>query len=66
MDKIKVFSGSVNQGLHLEVNKLLKIKPGLSSIKRFSDGESQIEILENVRGRDIFYYPISMPSFNSR
>ncbi len=54
LDKMMLFSGNANLDLAREVSELLDIKLGNSTVTQFSDGESHIEILENVRGRDVF------------
>lgn len=51
---MKLFGGTSNQGLTEEVCNYLEIEPGKISVKTFSDGETQIEIHENIRGRDVF------------
>jgi len=51
---MKLFGGTSNQTLTLEVCDYLGIDPGMISTKTFSDGETQVEIQENVRGRDAF------------
>src|SRR5438445_2051923 len=49
-----VLSGNSNVPLASEVCEYLKQPLGKSSLTRFSDGEIQAEIGENVRGRDVF------------
>jgi ribose-phosphate pyrophosphokinase len=49
-----VFSGNSNKPLVKEVCEYLKIPVGRCEVDKFSDGEIQIEISENVRGRDVF------------
>jgi ribose-phosphate pyrophosphokinase len=49
-----VFSGNSNQPLAREVCEFLGQPLGKCSVTRFSDGETQVEIGENVRGRDVF------------
>jgi len=51
---IMLFSGNANPRLAAEVARHLAIPLGRSSIGRFSDGEATVEILEHVRGRDVF------------
>ncbi|MCD4715730.1 MAG: ribose-phosphate pyrophosphokinase [Desulfobacterales bacterium] len=51
---MKLFGGTSNQTLTLEVCDYLGIDPGMITTKTFSDGETQVEIQENVRGRDAF------------
>ncbi|MDZ4799831.1 MAG: ribose-phosphate pyrophosphokinase [Bryobacteraceae bacterium] len=53
-DRIKVFSGSANPALAADVCQALGVETGEISLKRFSDGEIQLQILENVRGADAF------------
>jgi ribose-phosphate pyrophosphokinase len=52
--EMKLFGGTSNPTLTLEVCEYLKISPGKISAKTFSDGETQVEIGENIRGRDVF------------
>jgi ribose-phosphate pyrophosphokinase len=54
LDKIKIFSGNANPQLSGEIFSQLNIAQGKAIVGRFSDGESQVEILENVRGCDVF------------
>lgn len=51
---LMVFSGNANRALSESVVESLDIQLGQATVSRFSDGESYVEILENVRGRDIF------------
>ncbi len=49
-----VFTGNANPALAQEVAANLGIPLGRADVGRFSDGEIMLEILENVRGRDVF------------
>jgi ribose-phosphate pyrophosphokinase len=49
-----VFTGNANPMLAQEVANNLGIPLGRADVGRFSDGEIMLEILENVRGRDVF------------
>lgn len=51
---LKIFTGNANPALAKKVSAHLNKPLGRMHVGRFSDGEIQIEILENVRGRDIF------------
>jgi ribose-phosphate pyrophosphokinase len=51
---LMLFSGSANPVLAKEIAGYLKQPLGQAMIGRFSDGEVQVEIMENVRGRDVF------------
>src|SRR5271163_4862219 len=53
-DRIKIFSGSANPVLTQEVCANLGLPVGEIKLKRFSDGEINLQILENVRGADCF------------
>ena len=49
-----VFSGNANLALAQTIANQLRIPLGKVSVTEFSDSETGVEILENVRGRDIF------------
>ena len=54
LERMMVFTGNANPKLAQDVVKHLNISLGRAVVGRFSDGEVMIEILENVRGRDVF------------
>ena len=53
-DSLMVFTGTANPELAQSVVKHLDISLGRADVGRFSDDEVAIELLENVRGRDVF------------
>ncbi|HET9700004.1 MAG TPA: ribose-phosphate pyrophosphokinase [Burkholderiales bacterium] len=53
-DSMMVFRGNANPKLAEAVVKHLTIHLGRATVGRFSDGEVMVEILENVRGKDVF------------
>jgi len=53
-DSLMVFTGNANPRLAEDVVRHLNIHLGRATVGRFSDGEVQVEILENVRGKDVF------------
>lgn len=53
-DSLMVFTGNANPELAKSMVKHLDISLGNASVGKFSDGEVAIELLENVRGRDVF------------
>src|SRR5215469_762339 len=53
-EKWKVFSGTANDALAKEVCEKLGLPLGQTYITRFSDGETYVQIEENVRGADVF------------
>ena len=54
MHSLVVFAGNSNIELAEDICRHIGIKLGDAQVKRFSDGEIQIEIRENVRGKDVF------------
>src|SRR3954447_1789370 len=58
---IKVFSGNANRVLTQEICNYLSCDPGLATTDRFSDGEFNFQITENVRGADIFIVQPTCP-----
>ena len=53
-DRMMVFTGTANPRLAEQVVRALNLPLGRASVGRFSDGEVMVEILENVRGKDVF------------
>jgi ribose-phosphate pyrophosphokinase len=53
-ENLMVFTGSANPKLAEAVAKHLNIHIGRATVGRFSDGEVMVELLENVRGKDVF------------
>jgi ribose-phosphate pyrophosphokinase len=58
---IKVFSGNANRALTEEICNYLSCDPGMATTGRFSDGEFNFQILENVRGGDSFIVQPTCP-----
>jgi len=54
LDRLMVFTGNAIPALAADVAKHLNVTLGRAKVGRFSDGEVAVEILENVRGRDVF------------
>jgi ribose-phosphate pyrophosphokinase len=64
MDDFVIFSGNSNPILSQKICEYLNVPLGGEKVKRFSDGEIQIEIDENVRSKDVFViqsicYPVN-------
>src|SRR5438034_9707915 len=53
-DRFKIFSGTANPVLAESICKELDVPLGKALLGRFSDGEIYFQILENVRGADVF------------
>jgi ribose-phosphate pyrophosphokinase len=64
-DKLKIFSGTANTPLTQEICAYLRCEMGQSSTTRFSDGEIYFQILENVRGADVFIVQPTGPPVDS-
>ena len=58
---IKVFSGNANRDLAEEICRHLNCDLGQASTERFSDGEFNFQIGENVRGADVFIIQPTCP-----
>ncbi len=54
LDRMMVFTGNAIPRLAADVVNHLDIHLGRAKVGRFSDGEVMVEILENVRGKDVF------------
>jgi ribose-phosphate pyrophosphokinase len=52
--RMMVFAGNANPKLARDIVGQLRLHLGNAHVKCFSDGEVQVEIMENVRGKDVF------------
>ncbi len=60
--RFRIFSGSANPELALEICRHIGVPLGETRLQRFSDGEMHFQLLENVRGADVFVVqPTSNP-----
>ncbi len=53
-EKFKIFCGTANEALTDEICHFLGLERGKATVTRFSDGEVYIQVMENVRGADVF------------
>ena len=53
-ERMRIFTGNANPNLAQAVCRHLNISLGRCEVGRFSDGEVMVELMENVRGRDVF------------
>lgn len=65
MDGLLVFSGNANRPLAEEICRHLKIHVGEANTSRFSDGEFNFQISQNVRGADVFIVQPTCPPVDS-
>jgi len=61
---LKLFSGNGNLALSLEICRYLGINLGKATVGRFADGEANIVIHENVRGKDCYIIQPTCPPVN--
>ena len=61
MSDYSVFSGSANPALCQQICQYLGVSLGEVKLTRFSDGEVNFQILENVRGKDVFLVQPTCP-----
>jgi ribose-phosphate pyrophosphokinase len=59
-----VFTGNANPVLAQDIARHLMQPLGRAVVGRFSDGEIQVEIMENVRGKDVFLVQSTCPPTN--
>lgn len=64
LEKIKVFSGNSNPVLSEKICEKLEVSLGKANVSTFSDGETRVEINENVRGMDVFIIQSTCPPVN--
>lgn len=62
---LKLFSGNGNLGLSMEIAKLLGVNLGRSTVSSFADGEINVMIHENVRGKDVYIIQPTCPPVNN-
>lgn len=53
-DRIRVFAGNSNRALADEICRYLDVELGKAEVKSFSDGEVYVDIMESVRGMEIY------------
>ncbi|MBI4161381.1 MAG: ribose-phosphate pyrophosphokinase [Acidobacteria bacterium] len=63
-NELKIFSGSAHPGLAREIAEPLGLPLGRIQVSRFPDGECYCQILENVRGADVFLIQPTCPPVN--
>ncbi|HEY6452665.1 MAG TPA: ribose-phosphate pyrophosphokinase [Steroidobacteraceae bacterium] len=63
-ETLALFSGNANPALAHDIARHLRLPMGRATIGRFSDGETNVEIMENVRGRDVFIIQPTCPPGN--
>lgn len=64
LERIRVFSGNANKELAEKICDKLGVSLGKANVTTFSDGETRVEIDENVRGMDVFIIQSTCPPVN--
>jgi len=62
--ELLIFSGDANRSLAKEIADYLNTKLGDITVSKFSDGETQVKVEENVRGYDTFIIQPTSPPVN--
>jgi ribose-phosphate pyrophosphokinase len=63
-DTLALFAGNASPALAQDIARSLQTQLGRVYVGRFSDGEVNIELMENVRGRDVFIVQSTCPPAN--
>src|SRR6201986_1210690 len=63
-ETLALFAGNANPALAQEIARNLQTPLGRAYVGRFSDGEINVELMENVRGRDVFILQPTCPPAN--
>src|SRR5437764_9784551 len=64
-ETLALFAGNANPALAQEIARNLQTPLGRAYVGRFSDGEINVELMENVRGRDVFILEPTWPPANA-
>ena len=63
-DTLALFAGNANRALATDIARYLQTPLGEAYVGRFSDGEVNVELMDNVRGRDVFIVQPTCPPAN--
>ncbi|MCP4482810.1 MAG: ribose-phosphate pyrophosphokinase [bacterium] len=64
MKNLIIFSGNSNKALAQKICDKLSVRMGEAIVSKFSDGESNVKIVDNVRGKDVFVIQSTCPPVN--
>lgn len=59
-----IFSGNSNKELSQQIADILQIDLGNIKVGRFNDGECSIEVIDNVRAKNVFIIQSTCPPVN--
>jgi len=63
-ESLALFAGNANPALAQDIARHLQTRLIDAEVARFSDGECKVEVMENVRGRDVFIVQPTCPPAN--
>ena len=66
MENIKIFSCPTAEEFTQEICDYLKIEPGKIEFKKFSNDNNFVQVLETVRGKDVYVIQTTKPPVNER
>ena len=64
LPKIEILAGNATPDLAASIARVLGVRLGRAQVDRFSDGEISVEVLDNIRGRDVFIVQSTCPPVN--
>lgn len=64
LPKIEILAGNATPALAEAIARVLGVRMGRAQVQRFSDGEISVEVLDNIRGRDVFIVQSTCPPVN--
>jgi len=64
VETLALFAGNANPALAQDIARHLQTRTGDAEVAHFSDGECKVELMENVRGRDVFILQPTCPPAN--
>ena len=64
LSNVAILAGNANPELSQQIARQMGVPLGKIQVGRFSDGEINIEVMENIRGRDIFIVQSTCPPVN--
>ena len=64
LPRITILSGNATLSLAGAIARALGVRLGRAQVQRFSDGEISVEVLDNIRGRDVFIVQSTCPPVN--
>lgn len=65
LERMRIFTGNANPDLAQKICEKLGVALGKANVSTFSDGETRVEITENVRGMDVFIVQSTCPPVNN-